>query len=254
MEILFLVVTFLMQGIANMETEVTGVSGENITITCTDDYFLDNVKYFCKRNCRYDNDVLIKSRGATWYSNGKYSIRDAKRQFYVTIFHLTKEDAGTYWCVWEILALDDEYKKVSLTVREATTSAPKPTTTSPKQVHPKPGTILFVVLMVCGVVATCVCLGTLILVVTLKCQRVRKQQKREMSADYENVMVALKSDGHCRGSRPKCEAHLDAPKDLTLENQESGFSDYENLDLSQVKAHAYDDLHGKKIPKQKHRH
>ncbi|XP_077380934.1 CMRF35-like molecule 8 [Festucalex cinctus] len=135
MEIFFLLMAFLIQGSANMETQVTGVSGENITITCSDDYFLDHVKYFCKKDCRYANDVLIKSRGATWYSNGKYSIRDAKRQFYVTIFHLTMKDAGTYWCVWERNILD-EYKKISLTVREATTPAPKPTTTPPKRVHP----------------------------------------------------------------------------------------------------------------------
>uniref|UniRef100_A0A3Q2YIE2 Immunoglobulin domain-containing protein n=1 Tax=Hippocampus comes TaxID=109280 RepID=A0A3Q2YIE2_HIPCM len=95
--------------------EVTGVSGKDITITCSHDSAFDNVKYFCNSVCKRDKDVLIKSR--EWYSQEKYSIVDARNIFNVTIFHLTKQDAGTYWCGWEKFGLDI-YQKVVLTVRE----------------------------------------------------------------------------------------------------------------------------------------
>ncbi|XP_037105817.1 CMRF35-like molecule 5 isoform X12 [Syngnathus acus] len=129
MEILFLVIAFLMHGTANTETEVTGISGENIIITCSRDDRSDDIKYFCEKNCKYDDDVLIKSRGRRWYSKGRYSIIDDGKTFRVKISQLTKKDAGTYWCGWEQWIKDD-YEKVVLTVREGTTKAPNKTTTN----------------------------------------------------------------------------------------------------------------------------
>ncbi|XP_051941040.1 CMRF35-like molecule 5 [Hippocampus zosterae] len=136
MKILFLVMAFLMQGRANAVVEVTGVSGKDIKITCSHDSAFDNVKYFCNAVCIRDKDVLIKSRD--WYSQEKYSIVDARNIFYVTIFHLTKQDAGTYWCGWERVG-PDTYQRVVLTVREGSTEEPKedtPTTEEPKEDEP----------------------------------------------------------------------------------------------------------------------
>ncbi|XP_037105786.1 CMRF35-like molecule 5 isoform X9 [Syngnathus acus] len=138
MEILFLVIAFLMHGTANTETEVTGISGENIIITCSRDDRSDDIKYFCEKNCKYDDDVLIKSRGRRWYSKGRYSIIDDGKTFRVKISQLTKKDAGTYWCGWEQWIKDD-YEKVVLTVREGTTKAPKqdkPATNPTEQFRP----------------------------------------------------------------------------------------------------------------------
>ncbi|XP_061129544.1 CMRF35-like molecule 9 isoform X2 [Syngnathus typhle] len=135
MKILFLVIAFLMHGTANTKTEVTGISGENIIITCFRYDGSDHIKYFCEKNCIYDDDVLIKSKGkARWYSKGRYSIIDDGKTFRVQISQLTKKDAGTYWCGWE-RSLRDDYEKVVLTVSKGTTKAPKQdkTTTNPTE-------------------------------------------------------------------------------------------------------------------------
>ncbi|KAM9818357.1 uncharacterized protein ACBT44_008623 isoform 2-T2 [Syngnathus typhle] len=140
MKILFLVIAFLMHGTANTVTEVTGISGGNIIITCSRYDGSDHIKYFCEKNCDYDDDVLIKSKGkASWYSKGRYSIIDDGKTFKVKISQLTKKDAGTYWCGWERWYRQDDYKKVVLTVREGTTKAPKqdkPTTNPTEQFRP----------------------------------------------------------------------------------------------------------------------
>ncbi|XP_049575290.1 CMRF35-like molecule 5 isoform X2 [Syngnathus scovelli] len=140
MEILFLVIAFLMHGTANTETKVTGVSGENITITCSNNGLFDNAKYFCEKNCGYDDDVLIKSKEKMrWYSKGRYSIKDEGKTFRVIFSQLTKKDAGTYWCGWDRPVILDHFEKVVLTVREGTTKAPKqdkPTTKPTEQFRP----------------------------------------------------------------------------------------------------------------------
>ncbi|XP_037105797.1 CMRF35-like molecule 8 isoform X10 [Syngnathus acus] len=138
MKILFLVIAFLMHGTANTETEFTGISGENIIITCSRDDRSDDIKYFCEKNCKYADDVLIKSKGRRWYSKGRYSIIDYGKTFRVNISQLTKKDTGTYWCGWEQWIKDD-YEKVVLTVREGTTKAPKqdkPATNPTEQFRP----------------------------------------------------------------------------------------------------------------------
>ncbi|XP_068506698.1 transmembrane domain-containing protein TMIGD3-like isoform X7 [Syngnathus scovelli] len=284
MEILFLVIAFLMHGTANTDTEVTGVSGESVLITCSYNGLFDNTKYFCEKNCGYDDDVLIKSKGKwTWHSDGRYSIIDEGTTFRVKISPLTKKDAGTYWCVWERWSLLDHYEKVVLTVREGTTKAPKqdkPTTNPTEQFRPstpssrttKPPTnppeefpstpfsksnlMLLVVAVTCAG-SICVCLCTLILLVTRKAQQVIPQQNVQMSSDYENMMPAFRSEGHCGASSPQCIAHLeDAPREPTVEDQEYAgclsVSEYVNLKFSQVEEHVYHDLcSSKEIPKGK---
>ncbi|XP_037105780.1 CMRF35-like molecule 5 isoform X8 [Syngnathus acus] len=139
MEILFLVIAFLMHGTANTETEVTGISGENIIITCSRYDLFNYIKYFCEKNCGHDDDVLIKSKWMRWYSKGRYSIIDDGKTFRVKISQLTKKDAGTYWCGWDQPDLIDNYEKVVLTVREGTTKAPKqdkPATNPTEQFRP----------------------------------------------------------------------------------------------------------------------
>ncbi|XP_049575281.1 CMRF35-like molecule 5 isoform X1 [Syngnathus scovelli] len=296
MEIFFLVLAFLMHGTANTETEVTGVSGESVLITCSNNGLFDNAKYFCEKNCGYDDDVLIKSKEKMrWYSKGRYSIKDEGKTFRVIFSQLTKKDAGTYWCGWERWLLLDNFEKVVLTVREGTTKAPKqdkPTTKPTEQFRPstpssrtkKPPTnppeellqsindmvvtpenvivgksnlTLLVVAVTCAG-SVCVCLCTLILLVTRKAQQVIPQQNVQMSSDYEIMMPAVRNEGHCGASSPRCIAHLeDAPKEPTVENQEYagclGVSEYVNLQLSQVEEYVYHDLcSSKEIPKGKH--
>ncbi|XP_068506694.1 CMRF35-like molecule 5 isoform X3 [Syngnathus scovelli] len=298
MEILFLVIAFLMHGTANTETEVTGVSGESVLITCSNNGLFDNAKYFCEKNCGYDDDVLIKSKEKMrWYSKGRYSIKDEGKTFRVIFSQLTKKDAGTYWCGWDRPALIDIYEKVVLTVREGTTKAPKqdkPTTKPTEQFRPstpssrtkkpptnpteefpstpssindmvvtsenvivgKPNLMLLVVSMTCAV-PICVCLYTLILLVTRKAQQVIPRQNVQMSSNYENMMPAFRSEGHCRASSPQCIAHLeDAPREPTVEDQEYAgclsVSEYVNLKFSQVEEHVYHDVcTSKEIPKGK---
>ncbi|XP_061888455.1 CMRF35-like molecule 5 isoform X1 [Entelurus aequoreus] len=135
MDIFFLFFAFLIGGLEAEKRSVTGVSGQNITITCSSENKDDNIKYFCKEPCR-DADVLISSSvdKVKWDTN-KYSIRNDKSRFHVTIFHLKKEDAGTYWCgvkVW----WRDPLQNVVITVKEAITPEREPTKL-PEQVHPK---------------------------------------------------------------------------------------------------------------------
>nr|XP_057940031.1 CMRF35-like molecule 8 isoform X3 [Doryrhamphus excisus] len=135
MEILFLLLAFLMTGLSYAEADamsVTGVSGQNITITCSVNKAPKNVKYFCKNPCR-NEDVLISSDTSKWDTK-KYSIRDEGSKFYVTIFHLKKEDAGIYLCGVEVF-FTDPLKEVNLTVREGIKPNRKPTN-SPEQVPP----------------------------------------------------------------------------------------------------------------------
>ncbi|KAM9818358.1 uncharacterized protein ACBT44_008625 [Syngnathus typhle] len=270
MEILFLVIAFLMHGTANTETEVTGISGENIIITCSRYDLFDDTKYFCEKNCDYDDDVLIKSKGiARWYSKGRYSIIDDGKTFRVQISQLTKEDAGTYWCGWEQWGKDD-HEKVVLTVREGTTKAPtNPTPSTPSSINgtvitpenvivEKPNPMLLVVAMTCAV-PICVCLlYTLIWLVTMKAKQVIPRHQQNMPSDYEIMMPAVRNEGHCGASSPRYIAHLeDAPKEPTVENQESpgclGVSENLYIKLSQMEECIYHDLSSsKEILKGKH--
>nr|XP_049575286.1 uncharacterized protein LOC125968354 isoform X7 [Syngnathus scovelli] len=256
MEIFFLVLAFLMHGTANTETEVTGVSGESVLITCSNNGLFDNAKYFCEKNCGYDDDVLIKSKEKMrWYSKGRYSIKDEGKTFRVIFSQLTKKDAGTYWCGWERWLLLDNFEKVVLTVREGTK---KPPTNPPEELLQSKSNLTLLVVAVTCAGSVCVCLCTLILLVTRKAQQVIPQQNVQMSSDYEIMMPAVRNEGHCGASSPRCIAHLeDAPKEPTVENQEYagclGVSEYVNLQLSQVEEYVYHDLcSSKEIPKGKH--
>ncbi|XP_061736538.1 CMRF35-like molecule 6 isoform X3 [Nerophis ophidion] len=137
MDIFFLFFAFLIGGLKAETMSVTGVSGQNITITCSSKDRDDNNKYFCKDPCMKNYDILISSSvdKDKWDTN-KYSIRDEKSIFYVTIFHLKKEDSGTYWCGIDVPWGRDRLEIVVITVKEAITPEREPTKL-PEQVHPK---------------------------------------------------------------------------------------------------------------------
>ncbi|XP_057698622.1 uncharacterized protein LOC130919958 [Corythoichthys intestinalis] len=138
MKIILIFVTFLLQGVVSMKTKVTGVSGKDITITCSLGYKSDHVKYFCEGDCNDDKDVLIKSSRGIW-NLSKYRIVDYKNYFNVTIFHLTKKDAGPYYCGWERFIIVDIYRRVFLTVNQATPSITASTETQePKKTELTP--------------------------------------------------------------------------------------------------------------------
>ncbi|XP_077460523.1 uncharacterized protein LOC144076981 [Stigmatopora argus] len=134
MKIILIFLTYLLQGVASTKMKVTGETGKSITITCSLDDTSDAVKYFCKGNCKSDDDVLIKS---SWnWNSKKYHLKDYKKNFKVTISHLTMGDSGTYWCGWERYILWDFYKEVVLSVKQALptrqeTKKAQSTTTNP---------------------------------------------------------------------------------------------------------------------------
>ncbi|XP_068448671.1 CMRF35-like molecule 7 [Clinocottus analis] len=106
-----LILVFLLGGLWETEA-MSGVLGEEVTIKCSHSNAVNNVKYFCKGKC---NEVLISSRNNKKDSNEKYSIADEGNTFSVTIFHLTEDDAGTYWCGIDRIGVDT-YNEVVLTV------------------------------------------------------------------------------------------------------------------------------------------
>ncbi|XP_070684568.1 uncharacterized protein [Pempheris klunzingeri] len=122
MEMIFLILLFLVGGSWEAEVPETGVLGEEVRIECTHANAFSNVKYFCKGACA-NEDVLIRSEKNKNDSNEKYSITDEGDTFYVTIFDLTEDDSGTYWCGIDRYGLDT-YKKVILTVVEGNTKDP----------------------------------------------------------------------------------------------------------------------------------
>nr|XP_061843773.1 CMRF35-like molecule 5 [Nerophis lumbriciformis] len=136
MDIFFLFFAFLIRGLEAEKMSVTGVSGQNITITCSFKNKDNYIKYFCKDPC-WNEDVLISSSvyKVKWDTN-KYSIRDDKSRFHVTIFNLKKEDSGTYKCGVEVSGWWDPLQTVIITVKEAITPEKEPTKL-PEQVNPK---------------------------------------------------------------------------------------------------------------------
>ncbi|XP_056265697.1 transmembrane domain-containing protein TMIGD3-like [Pseudoliparis swirei] len=119
---ILLILVFLLGGCWKTEAmSVTGELGKDVTIKCSHSYAFTNVKYFCKGACL--NKVLISSGAKKKNSNDKYSITDEGNTFIVTIFHLTADDSGTYWCGIERIGLDT-YKEVVLTVIEGNPQDP----------------------------------------------------------------------------------------------------------------------------------
>ncbi|XP_071361403.1 uncharacterized protein [Trachinotus anak] len=113
MEAIFPILVFLAAGSWEAEAmSLTGILHEKITIECSHSNAFSNVKYFCRGQCDY-GDILISSREEN--KGGKYSITDEGNTFSVTIYQLTEEDSGTYWCGIERVGVDT-YNKVVLTV------------------------------------------------------------------------------------------------------------------------------------------
>ncbi|XP_029987576.1 transmembrane domain-containing protein TMIGD3-like [Sphaeramia orbicularis] len=112
-------------GLWDMETEAvteTEEEGQDIEITCSHSNAIGNGKYFCKGDCR-NKDVLIHT--ADKVPNGKYSIRDEGNTFYVTIFKLTINDSGLYWCGIDRVGRDT-YNRVDLIVTKRTLTQENP--------------------------------------------------------------------------------------------------------------------------------
>ncbi|XP_057698563.1 uncharacterized protein LOC130919924 isoform X2 [Corythoichthys intestinalis] len=228
MKILLTFVTFLLPGVVSMKTDVTGVSGENITITCSMGYKSDLVKYFCQGPCTSNQDVLIKSSRGNWNLR-KYRIVDYKNYFEVTIFNLTEKDAGFYDCGWERNNWVDGSRRVFLTVNQVNTLVPPKTTD--EQLDP----MLYGSAVIISVALVFVFFSTLILLLAKKRQRVIQQQTGEISPDYENVIPAVTSEGHSESSSPESIALSDTPKDI---------SDYHDLECSKMEDHFYHSIHG----------
>ncbi|XP_068506692.1 CMRF35-like molecule 5 isoform X3 [Syngnathus scovelli] len=220
MEILFLVIAFLMHGTANTETKVTGVSGENITITCSNNGLFDNAKYFCEKNCGYDDDVLIKSKEKMrWYSKGRYSIKDEGKTFRVIFSQLTKKDAGTYWCGWDRPVILDHFEKVVLTVREGTTKAPKqdkPTTKPTEQFRPSTPSSMKPLYIGAS-------LGVITLTLAIVLLIYFKKQKRKISTYSEKAMD--ETPGYATVSREKIKSSDALPSSTAQSQDTSKYSD-----------------------------
>ncbi|KAK1803112.1 hypothetical protein P4O66_021650, partial [Electrophorus voltai] len=100
---------------------VTGQVGGFVMISCSHKIADDNKKYFCRKPCKTDKDILIKSDQS---STTKYKLKDlGDGRFTVNITELQKTDSGTYWCGVERW-FKDTYIEVLLTVTEA----PSPST------------------------------------------------------------------------------------------------------------------------------
>ncbi|XP_034150015.1 uncharacterized protein LOC117594866 [Esox lucius] len=109
---------------------VTGVVGGRVVIKCSFNSLDNHIKYFCKRPCLTESDVIIKTRVRKNYFEGRYSINDfGNGYFNVTIKDLERSDYGTYWCGVERDGVDS-YQKVYLSVEEAPTTPPDITRTS----------------------------------------------------------------------------------------------------------------------------
>ncbi|XP_061736541.1 CMRF35-like molecule 8 [Nerophis ophidion] len=260
MDIFFLFFAFLIGGLKAETMSVTGVSGQNITITCSSKNRDDNNKYFCKDPCEKDDDILISSSvdKDKWDTN-KYSIRDEKSIFYVTIFHLKKEDSGTYMCGVEVPWGRDPLEIVVITVKEAITPEREPTKL-PEQVHPKTSSsinetktitvhkhhlTLFMAAITCTVALVCVCLCTLVLLTALK------KHKRKISSVYETMMPAVigEAEGHGRSLSLERITHPDPAVGHRESSSGSlNLNEYLDLDPSLLEEHVYHSISRKNIP------
>uniref|UniRef100_A0A4W4GX19 Immunoglobulin domain-containing protein n=1 Tax=Electrophorus electricus TaxID=8005 RepID=A0A4W4GX19_ELEEL len=100
---------------------VTGQVGGFVMISCSHRMADDNKKYFCRKPCKTDKDILIKSDQS---STTKYKLKDlGDGRFTVNITELQKTDSGTYWCGVERW-FKDTYIEVLLTVTEGKSHGP----------------------------------------------------------------------------------------------------------------------------------
>uniref|UniRef100_A0A4W4H467 Immunoglobulin domain-containing protein n=1 Tax=Electrophorus electricus TaxID=8005 RepID=A0A4W4H467_ELEEL len=100
---------------------VTGQVGGFVMISCSHKIADDNKKYFCRKPCKTDKDILIKSDQS---STTKYKLKDlGDGRFTVNITELQKTDSGTYWCGVERW-FKDTYIEVLLTVTEGKSHGP----------------------------------------------------------------------------------------------------------------------------------
>ena len=76
---------------------MSGYEGGEVNVSCPyGEGYESYEKYLCKNNC--DNDAVLTR--ITEAKKNRYSVHDdkVKRVFTVTISHLSRTDAGNYWC------------------------------------------------------------------------------------------------------------------------------------------------------------
>nr|XP_055062596.1 CMRF35-like molecule 9 [Misgurnus anguillicaudatus] len=103
--------------------------GDQVTITCTNEWASDNKKYFCRDPC---NDIIVSSDQT---SNRRFRLKDfGKGTFTVTITDLQESDSGTYMCGVSRV-FKDTYISVNLRVYKAdkNTNTPQMTPTPEKK-------------------------------------------------------------------------------------------------------------------------
>ncbi|XP_038577616.1 polymeric immunoglobulin receptor-like isoform X2 [Micropterus salmoides] len=120
-------------------SDATGISGflhtytegENVTLGCSDTVY-GRQKFFCKGECKKEEDIIIDTDGNRAQS-GRYSIKyDAGSVFglYVSITQVTKSDSGQYRCGYGRALSPDSYRKLQIMVIDVPTTL-KPTSTLP---------------------------------------------------------------------------------------------------------------------------
>lgn len=80
------------------ERRETGEPGRSLNIKCSyQDHHAERCKYFCKTIDDRGCDIIVSSEQPT---PGRLNLTDYKQQrhFLVTLFELTDEDTGVYWC------------------------------------------------------------------------------------------------------------------------------------------------------------
>ncbi|XP_061687049.1 uncharacterized protein LOC133506688 [Syngnathoides biaculeatus] len=231
------------------------IQGQSLEVRCTypsgDQW---KAKFFSRHDDNMTSNRLIWTEEHNkWVEKGRFSLFDNSTEafFIVKMDNLLPKDSGKYSCGVDGYLGSNQSIFIQLNVSTVNGTLLTLNTTMADKLHP----MLFVAAAM-GTVAICVCLYTLILLVTMKPRRMMSRQNREMSSDYETMMPGVMSEGHSGGSNLECVTHSDLPKDLTVKQQESEDtfrrSEYLNLDLSQVEEHVYYSLHGKKTPKHKH--
>uniref|UniRef100_M3YRY7 Ig-like domain-containing protein n=1 Tax=Mustela putorius furo TaxID=9669 RepID=M3YRY7_MUSPF len=112
-------------------TSVTGTVGGSVSLQCQyKEEFRENDKYWCKSPCVWK---MVRTKGTDReVRKGRVSVRDhpANLTFRVTMESLTEDDAGTYLCGIDSLALPgyffDRTFQVVLSVTPALTEDPAP--------------------------------------------------------------------------------------------------------------------------------
>ncbi|KAM7418842.1 hypothetical protein PAMA_016120 [Pampus argenteus] len=202
--------------------------------------------------------LQIQAKHNQWVSEGRFSLYDNTTDgfFIVTMSKLVPEDSGTYWCGVDVTFFPDHISVIQLNVSRE---------------YNLP---LFLTAVIYVTAMLFVCVFTLCLLLAVKHQRSGPHQNRETSADYETMMLGVRSEPELHSSclTPDCtdlSASSPPPTDLcslfTTKHQESTVTvglgeyvdvdvpgyicQYQRLDLSQSEEHVYQSLYENSSPK-----